>query len=867
MPEGDVNLGKDTGEEKETKGDSPEYAPGVLCAAETSKLSPPLDFNEEEVNAIKALNRKIGMRDMPARREQIIHVWEERLFDRSYQHLLPRNNGGWELPAIGSGYGPGEEEDRSQWEIDIYSSYRKIICAALTREVPVSRFEPTDPVNDVDITSADRAEKLKTKIVRDNNMKARQEEESRFLWTDGLAVTFTRYELDAQAFGYEPEPEGDVPEDEETGEAATAIKRGEEGEPDEEETPDEEAKESEEPDEEPEEQPDRAPRGSVVMTTGGALEWKLPIKANSRKECPWARLSYELDIATSKASYPKIADKIRPSRSGSDGGSGGDDLERLARVNVLLGVEDNFITEDSAIYDVTIQKFFYRPAALMEIPDQAVRDSLLKKCWRGLYATMAGDVFAEGRNASMDDHLTITFADAGDGVNRLSLGRPLVAPQKILNTCAELAYEYFIHGVPMTYMDDEVFDIEAINDQENLVGGIRPFEATGTQIDGVYWFREEPVPFPDKLTEFTLWIMNDVGQLMSGAYPALFGGDMTNQGVGDALMQRDQALGRLGLPWRNIKQSSADKMRQAVQLIAQNGEGKIRLGGVEQNVVDVEDLRGNILCFPDTDENIPESWTQKSNRFDKIIEAAATNPFFQKLLDSPTNLKLVKQMSGFKELSIPMLESYEQQLGEIAILMKTGPAPNPDYTELETKIAAAAMQVKQLTAQTAQVARAAQQSGMVVQPPPELAALTAQLTQMQSQLQSIPPEISTYPIDVECDDHDVHAATTLEIAINSARGRAMKNGAKEQQDAFRNCRLHFLEHTAAAAKKKADAAAAAASSAPPKPPSLSANVKDLPPKEAAQLLQKAGIQSNPADFAAADEAEAVAKHPGQLAPQ
>ena len=507
--EAEVNAGEGANKKEP---EAPEYEPGVLCAIE----APPetkLDFDDQEISAIKTLNRKVAMRDMPSRREQLVRVWEARLFDRGFQHLLPRQNGGWEIPSVGSGYGPGEDEDRSAWEIDVYSSYRKIICAALTREVPGVLFEPSDQDDDRDITAAASADKLKSKISRDNKMKELQGEAARFLWTDGIAVHLSRYVLDAQGFGYEPPPRGDVPEDEETGEAATEIKGNEvpgnergAGEPAEAggNAGDSAATDAGEQKENAEAGPEesRTPRGHELITVAGALNWKLPIKANCLKECGYARYSYEIATSLAKAQYPDKEKDIKPSRSGSDGGSGGDDLERLARINVMLGVEDNFITEDSAVYDVTMQKYFYRPEALFDIDDKAVRASLLKKCPKGLYVTFAGEVFCEGRNASMDDHVAITFADAGDGAHRPGLGTPLIAPQKILNTCAELAYEYFVHGVPMTYMDDEMFDTEAVNDEENLVGGIRPFEATGTQIDGIYWFREEPVPFPEQLIAF-----------------------------------------------------------------------------------------------------------------------------------------------------------------------------------------------------------------------------------------------------------------------------------------------------------------------------------------------------------------------------
>ena len=887
--------------------DDLDYPPGVLAPSEVNKQSPVLKFEDDEKNAIKALNKKIAQRDMPARREQIIRTWEARLFDRQFQHLLPRQNGGWELPAIGSGYGRGEEEDRSQWEIDIYSSYRKIICSALTREVPGTRFEPGDPDNDRDITASSNAEKLKTKIERDNRMKELQGEAARFLWTDGLSVHTTLYVLDAQAFGYEEEPEGEVPEDEETGESAHAIgthdgtgdedSEHDSAEPDEaesalsagsrddsgsEEGEESEEGEGEEKDEHEGEEDDEEeeyekfdsswqPRGRELITVAGVLNWKLPIKANCLKAMPWARYSYEIDLATAKAKFPDIADELKPSQSGSGSADDGDDLERLARINVLLGVEDNFITEDSTVYDVTVQKFWYRPSALMEIPNKEIREKILRKCWRGLYVTMAGDNFCEARNASMDDYLAITFADAGDGVHRPGLGSPLIAPQKVLNTLAELAYDYFVHGVPMTYMDDEMFDVEAINDQDNIVGGVRPFEGlAGQQVDGIFWFREEPVPFPDQLLAYTQWIMDEVAQLMSGAYPALFGGDSSNQGVGDALMQRDQALGRLGLPWRNIKEMTAAVLRQAVQSISINGEGVIKLGGIEKIHVDTTDLKGNILCFPDTDENIPESWTQKSNRFATIITDAATNPFFQGLLDDPGNLKLVKDMSGFKDLRIPMLESWEQQLGEIAILSESGPAPNPAFVQLEQQISQLTAQIQAITTPPAPgmgIPTVGQLPAEVAPPPAPIAPppeLVQQLAKLHQAFETTPQQISTYPIDVDCDDHDVHALTCLGL-INSAKGRAMKNGTAQDQKAFANIRLHFMEHTAAAAKKKADQQAQAQAAGGGKLPSLSANVKDLPPKEAAALMNKAGIQSDPKDFAAQDTAEAVAKHPAALA--
>ena len=119
--------------------------------------------------------------------------------------------------------------------------------------------------------------------------------------------------------------------------------------------------------------------------------------------------------------------------------------------------------------------------------------------------------------------------------------------------------------------------------------------------------------------------------------------------------------------------------------------------------------------------------------------------------------------------------------------------------------------------------------------------------------------VSSYPID-ETDDDDVHALTCLEM-LRSPKGRAMKNGNADDQKHYANLKLHWQEHEASKAKK---AAANQQKQLPPKPPSLSGNIKDMPPKEAAATMTLAGIPSDAADFAQQDQDEAIAKHPVTL---
>ena len=83
--------------------DVPEREPGCLVGVEWTKKGT-IDLTDDEQVAIRALLTKLSQRDQAPRREEIIRIWEKRLFDRGLQHILPMANGGWVLPNQGSGY-------------------------------------------------------------------------------------------------------------------------------------------------------------------------------------------------------------------------------------------------------------------------------------------------------------------------------------------------------------------------------------------------------------------------------------------------------------------------------------------------------------------------------------------------------------------------------------------------------------------------------------------------------------------------------------------------------------------------------------------------------------------------------------------
>lgn len=827
MPEPNDNVSgsNDTGAKtsENTSGKATNYVeslpPGSLIGADWSR-KPALELRESHINAVRALLKKFKNRDMPARREEILRVWEAELFWRGYQHLLPSRMGfGWEFAGPGSGYGPGEPGFRSEFSTNFYTTYGLSVVGALTRQIPKVLFEAVSPKDDADITAASAANKLVSVINRNNNILSLMSDMAQNLWTGGRVSFYTRYVKDGQRFGWGKQDESENIEEASAESAGVPL-----------------------PGEKPEktEPGSGDPRGMVVTTPHGPLEVKYPIKCNSQSEAGWLIWSREVDLSVAKGMYPKKADKIVVSR----GGPAGDDVDRLARINVALGVNDNFLTSDTEAFDVTVENSWLRDCSLLEIEDEQVRDELLKMSrGRGLRFTFCGQEFIECKQESMDNHWTLCFALPGKGIHRLGLGTNYIPMQKNVNTLLELRQDYLIRGIPLKFMDSDMFDVENLSKQAVVPGGIKPFTADPMRPTEDFVFVEPTIQYPNGLEE----AIEDSGrgqsaQIITGVFPALSGDDagQVSETMGGLKLQRDAALGRIGIPWRYIKEAIASVTLQAVQCLAENHDEDIVASGSKSGsdpiIVELQDLKGKYNCTPSTDENFPESWSEIQNRVGELMLESQANPELLDVVNHPNNYPFLKKATGLTELYIPKQESAEKQLGEIEDMKKSGPMPNPALDVLKKQIASAP---------------APTDGG------PEDVAIQQKLAQLKQRLASMPETVSSVEVDEKVDDHETEALVTLAF-LRSPSGRALKAGTSEdgpdgepsEQSQYENIRLHYLTHADFAQK-----AAAAKQQQPQRAVSKSIAAGDLikagMSKELAQLLGEANIKSDGTPPAAA----------------
>ncbi len=796
---------------------------------------PFLELSDEEKAAIRTLITNCAKRDTAARRMEVEQAWEARLFKRGYQYLMPRKGGGWYLPSPTTGFGPGRQiQQAALYETNIYGAHCDIITSALVRDIPECRFEPFDPNYDPDITAADAAKDFKEIFARNNDLRGLHTQAADYMCTDGRVLFYTRMVVDGQRFGYE-DPDDDnpvVPEDETTG-------------PPESPNESEGLEQAQELNDSPVKKSKRKPRAREITECFGKLEHKLPIQTQAISEMDFVFAFRDMHVSRAKGIYSWVADDIvaNSGRRGKDGkiqpGGGIPELEldRIARINCALALPGTYVTGDTFNQDTTEYHCWLRPSAFMEIDNsKGIRDSIMEKAPDGLLAVYCGDTFCFARNESIDDHLHVLQCFPGSGQNRIALMSKVLSVQKRLNTLLDLIFDYFIKCVPTTWLPEPTINVEAVQSQGNTPGAVRPYQYTaGMELKNAIVVEDTPQPNP-MLWQVIQDLFNNFAEMLSGALPSLFGAEANTDTVGGIAMQRDQALGRLSSPWGALQAATATYMRQAAQCAASCREklGQLMMSesiNGRKVTVNASALKGHVLCFPEVDSNFPETWTQRQSRFQQIMAEGQNNPNLMRLLSLPKNIKIAKDAMGFTDLEVPEAASVDKQLGEFEILMKTGPAPNPQVVKAQE-------QLKQHAKEAADEGPAAMQQYEQLLP------------QATAAIKQLPEEVSTIPVMQDAsEDHATEAQVCFDWLI-SPEGRKYKRGTPEQRAAWANIHLHWTEHSAMAAKL--------APPPPTKPPSesMSVAVDKMPPEIGAELLNKFyGVNATPQQFQDQDATE------------
>ncbi len=556
------------------------------------------------------------------RRQEVRRIKQAHQFWRGLHYLWwNERDQNWHLPFEQKLTDNSSLEDLPRYEFvtNIYQAFGLSLVAVLSQDVPRVRFFPSSAQAEEDVAAAKAATEVAQLVERNNRIGNLIVEEAFNLWTDGKVGAYVRFVVDGQRFGFHPETEiglrevkvgEDVYVCPECGKESPATTGTETGVGESVDVPERTLAEgarvrhpesqipSQNQSQDQSQNPEtgarscdfcgavlteedfvaaeavtvpeaqtraRVPNGQEVVSIVGGLALKTPPWADEMHEYPYLQWNMEVHQARLKAAYPHAADRI-----GAPVASGGQEYERLAR---LAQSQGGPLTEggDFNINLITFQRTWLRPWAFFALDDKSLRDELLELFPDGAYVAFAGDVYCEARNENMDDHWRVLHALPGDGSSgRPALGDSLISVQERFNTLSNLQMETYEYGIPPIYADSEVLDFDSLQNQIAEPGAHYPARAKPGQSLASGFFQPEAAEVPPDLTEHAADLMGPISQFLTGAFPALFGGAMSNNDTASGYaMAREQAMGRIGLVWRRMKFFHADIMLLAVDCFRQ----------------------------------------------------------------------------------------------------------------------------------------------------------------------------------------------------------------------------------------------------------------------------------------------------------
>lgn len=653
-----------------------------------------------------------------------------------------------------------EDAGELRWQVDVEGSdgpnrrvfnviqgYGKSFISTFCQARPKVRAEADDPFNPTQIVAAEKAETYRRVFEKNNDVMALTMEVARLMWSDGRVVSETYFDGDKE-----------------------------------------------------------------VIDLYGVLESRVLITAKKKQESPVIQLEREYPLCWMKSKYQDVKDKISC--------EAGDPYDRNARLAVmrLRGSDTELgVTSSDTLGMATRTKSFVRPEAYFELND-ADCEQLQEMFPRGLCVIHNGTTYLESLDCHVDERIEILLPMPGDGQSRPSIGSPGMSLQDSYNEFMNLAEETFERGLGRTWLDQNAVNGDGLRDQDDAPGSVMLIQRKAGEPVGAHVWQEPGLNPSPQLVEYAENLATGMMQFATGQQPALYGGGQEDQKTASAYNQaKNMALGLMAIVWKPFVGWYARIMTQAVTAAWNNRQNEIsgsvpslKPGGQPDNVkINPRELPGASFTVMG-DDNFPESYTEKSQKYMALMQMSGNNPVLGALLTQPDNMAFGRQMLGLEDLVIPQADSRNKQLAEIAEMQAQRPLPNP---------ALPAPQAPGAPAPNVPVSGAQAPAPAPAGPPP-------------------PPLVSSVPIDPEFDDHATELAECTRW-INSAEGQAAK---VQSPDWFADVRLHALEHKAALQANQAQPEV--------DKPKVQINYTDLPVPGQIQAAQQAGIQISPGDAAA-----------------
>jgi DNA-directed RNA polymerase subunit RPC12/RpoP len=415
------------------------------------------------------------------------------------------------------------------------------------------------------------------------------------------------------------------------------------------------------------------PKARQKLEVYGGLYVKIPNYAMKQSDIPYLIFSYETHYSNVIDRYPKLRDKF----AGAAGISGVyDPYEQWARLNPQYRGE-------YPINNVTCRNCWLRPSAFEVLPEEDAK-YLKEKFPSGAYAVFINDTYADSRDENLDDHWTLDKNPLSDYLHHDPLGLLLVSVQDITNDIVSLVVQTIEQGITQVFADPATLDFEAYGKTEIAPGTVFPAKPRSGKTLGESFFEIRTANLSGEILPFTNRI-NELGQLVSGALPSLFGGsaESGSKTASEYSMSRAQARQRLQTHWYTFSIWWKEIFGKVIPayiktvLVDEKIVSKDDLGNYVNVYIRKADLQGKIGDIElEASDQLPITWAQRRDVIMQLLQAG--NPIIIEALTLPENLPFLKEAIGIDQFKVPGDEDRQKQFEEIQLLVTSEPIVIPE---------------------------------------------------------------------------------------------------------------------------------------------------------------------------------------------
>ncbi|MGH9487060.1 MAG: hypothetical protein ACRD04_05655 [Terriglobales bacterium] len=662
-------------------------------SAQAPLLAP--EIPDDMQGALRELVRAYEMESDAVRRHKVRQWREQEEFWRGNQNVwFSTKDSAWHTPFEHDNEGR-EDMPRFDYTVNLYRPWGLSIIAALSRAPVKVQYLPASAESEDDIATANAASKVAELVASNNKLDLLRVRKAYYLWNEGIFATYVRFVVDGGLFGYRNEPKleeslieilpdrwecpncnGYMPAAAPQAQAVIAggpvacphcglllgpdsfhpaehisatVSTGER----------------------------RVPQGAEKMDVFGPLYFKVPPQAQHQRDCYYFICCEEMHVAALRAAYPQKAAKIA-----ENGSSGEDTYERIVRLS-LADAQGSWNTLLMS-YLVTYKRAWLRPEAFWAHADEDMRRRLLEAFPEGCRVEFAGDVFLHAESERLDDCWSLCPGQPGIGAYCDPLGADAISIQRQLNDSANILAEHReMASAPPVLYDARYINGDALARKRMSPGSYVPVVIENA---GVQHSLATMIFQPQFRVDPELWNdgqrLAEAGQFITGALPSMFGGGMPSLKTAAAYAQSlEQAMGRLQLVWKQMREAEAHEMTIAVECFKRNRSDDVEMvvegdsKAYRSEYIRLGELRGNVVVRPTADEDFPATFGQIRQSIEQIL--ASKDPELQSIIGAPVNRPILAHYLGLPDLVDPDGDNRSKQFREIDALMQGVPSEAP----------------------------------------------------------------------------------------------------------------------------------------------------------------------------------------------